>query len=84
MRRIRKGDEVIVLAGKDKGKRGHVLRVVDDERVVGMVAREDVMQALRRALPVRFKTSDFNARASEVGVEELHLVHEGLEHAEAA
>ena len=40
--------------------------------------------ALRRALPVRFKTSDFNARANEVGVEELHLVHEGLEHAEAA
>jgi large subunit ribosomal protein L24 len=34
MRKIKKGDEVIVLAGKDKGKRGHVLRVVDDERVI--------------------------------------------------
>ena len=39
--------------------------------------------ALRRALPVRFKTADLSARASEVGVEELHLVHEGLEHEEA-
>ena len=27
MRKIRKGDEVIVLTGKDKGKRGAVLRV---------------------------------------------------------
>ena len=28
MRRIKKGDEVIVIAGKDKGKRGNVLRVL--------------------------------------------------------
>lgn len=34
MRKIRKGDEVVVLAGKDKGKRGTVLRVVDAEHVV--------------------------------------------------
>ncbi|NCA68653.1 MAG: 50S ribosomal protein L24 [Sphingobacteriia bacterium] len=34
MRKIKKGDDVIVIAGKDKGKRGTVLRVVDDARVV--------------------------------------------------
>lgn len=34
MRKIKKGDEVIVLAGKDKGKRGNVLRVRPDDRVV--------------------------------------------------
>jgi len=34
MQRIRKGDEVIVIAGSDKGKRGTVLRRVDDEHVV--------------------------------------------------
>ena len=33
---------------------------------------------LRRALPVRFKAADLNARGTEVGVEELHLAHEGL------
>ena len=33
---------------------------------------------LVNALPVKFKAADFNARAGEVGVEELHLVHEGL------
>ena len=35
MRRIRKGDEVAVLAGRDKGKRGEILRVIPKEdRVV--------------------------------------------------
>ncbi|PTD95416.1 50S ribosomal protein L24 [Pseudothauera lacus] len=34
MNKIRKGDEVVVLAGKDRGRRGTVLRRVDDERVV--------------------------------------------------
>jgi len=34
MKRIRKGDEVVVLAGRDKGKRGTVLRRVDADHVV--------------------------------------------------
>ena len=34
MNRMRKGDEVIVITGKDKGRRGTVLQVFDDERVL--------------------------------------------------
>jgi large subunit ribosomal protein L24 len=34
MQRIRKGDEVVILAGRDKGKRGTVLRRVDADHVV--------------------------------------------------
>ncbi len=34
MEKIRKGDQVVVIAGKDKGKRGTVARRVDAERVV--------------------------------------------------
>jgi len=34
MNKIRKGDEVIVTTGKDKGKRGAVLSVLDAGRVV--------------------------------------------------
>ena len=34
MYRIKKGDQVIVIAGKDKGRRGTVLRIEDDGRVV--------------------------------------------------
>ena len=34
MNKIRKGDEVIVIAGRDKGKRGKVVLRKDDDRVV--------------------------------------------------
>lgn len=37
MRKIRKGDEVVVIAGKDKGKRGSVLRVLDGKLLVSGV-----------------------------------------------
>ena len=34
MQRIKKGDEVIVLSGRDRGKRGTVLRRIDAQHVV--------------------------------------------------
>jgi large subunit ribosomal protein L24 len=34
MNKIRKGDEVVVRTGKDKGRRGTVLQVYEDERVL--------------------------------------------------
>ncbi len=34
LKRVRKGDEIIVTAGKDKGRTGTVLAVVSDERVL--------------------------------------------------
>jgi len=49
MNRIRKGDEVIVIAGKDKGRRGSVLRVYDDGRV--LVENVNVAKKHRRGNP---------------------------------
>lgn len=34
MHKIHRGDDVIVIAGKDKGRRGTVLKVLNDKRVV--------------------------------------------------
>jgi large subunit ribosomal protein L24 len=34
MNKIRKGDQVIVLTGRDKGKRGTVAQRVDEQRIV--------------------------------------------------
>ena len=34
MNKIRKGDQVIILTGRDKGKRGAVLQRVDEERIL--------------------------------------------------
>ncbi len=34
MLKIKRDDEVVILAGKDKGKRGKVRKVLDDNRVI--------------------------------------------------
>lgn len=34
MRKIKRDDEVIVIAGKDKGKRGKVARVLENDRLI--------------------------------------------------
>ena len=34
MKKIKRDDEVVVIAGKDKGKRGKVLKVLDDNRLL--------------------------------------------------
>jgi large subunit ribosomal protein L24 len=34
MNKIRKGDDVVVIAGKDKGKRGTVLSRLDDQKLL--------------------------------------------------
>jgi phage tail-like protein len=49
----------------------HVVRNTGDEKPL-------ISWKLSRAMPVKFKAADLNARATEVGIEELHLAHEGL------
>ena len=34
MKRLRKGDQVVVITGKDKGRQGTVIKVMDDDRVL--------------------------------------------------
>ncbi|MEX0901096.1 MAG: 50S ribosomal protein L24 [Gammaproteobacteria bacterium] len=34
MNRLKKGDDVIVIAGKDKGRRGTILKLLADDRVL--------------------------------------------------
>ena len=50
MRKNRKGDEVVVITGKDKGKRGTVLRVLDEKLVVEGV---NVAKKHQKPNPVR-------------------------------
>lgn len=51
MNRIRKGDEVIVITGRDKGRRGTVLRVFEDDRV--LVENINVVKKHTRPNPQR-------------------------------
>ena len=52
MNRIRKGDDVIVLTGKDKGKRGTVLRVLPKDRRV-VVENVNIVKRHTKPNPTR-------------------------------
>ena len=54
MKKIRKGDEVVVIAGRDKGKRGTVLSRVDDTHVV--VEGVNVVKKHTRPNPMKGQT----------------------------
>lgn len=49
MHRIRQGDEVVVITGKDKGRRGSITRVYTDGRVV--VENVNIAKKHQRANP---------------------------------
>jgi len=48
---------------------------IDLHDTAGALAFRWVLQS---AMPIKYKAADFNAKASDVGIEELHLAHEGL------
>lgn len=71
MNKIRKGDEVIVLTGKDKGKRGTVLRVLADATVV--VEGVNVAKKHQRPNPVRGVAGGIVEKAMPLDVSNVAL-----------
>ena len=49
MRKIKTGDQVVVLTGKDKGKSGKVQRIVDEDRV--LVAGVNIIKKHQKGNP---------------------------------
>lgn len=49
MRKLKKDDQVVIIAGKDKGKRGAIQRVLDDNRV--LVAGVNIIKKHTKANP---------------------------------
>ena len=54
MRKIKKNDDVIVITGKDKGSRGNVLSVLDNDRV--LVAGINKVKKHQKPNPVKGTT----------------------------
>ncbi len=71
MQKIRKGDDVIVIAGKDKGKRGTVLRRVDERHVV--VEGINVVKKHTRPNPMKGVTGGIVDKAMPIDVSNVML-----------
>lgn len=73
MNKIRKGDKVILLTGKDKGKQGAVLRVLADDRVV--VENINMVKRHTRPNPNRGITGGIVEKEATVHVSNVALVN---------
>ena len=71
MRRIRKDDEVMVIAGKDKGRRGKVTRVVDSERVI--VAGVNMIKRHTKPNPARNVAGGIVEREAAIHISNVML-----------
>ena len=72
-RKIRKGDQVVVIAGKDKGKRGTVLRVVDDAKVV--VENVNMVKKHVKANPMRGEPGGIVSKEVALDISNVAIVN---------
>ena len=82
MKRIRKGDEVVVLAGRDKGKRGTVLRRVDADHVV--VERVNRVKKHQRPNPMKGETGGIIDKDLPIHVSNVALFNPATKKADRA
>jgi len=75
MRRIRKGDEVIVLAGRDRGRRGTVIAVLADDRL--LVEGVNVVKRHTKGNPQRGTSSGIIEKELPIHVSNLALYNPG-------
>jgi len=82
MRKIRKGDEVIMLAGKDKGERGTVLKIVDADHVV--VEGRNKVKKHQRPNPMKGITGGIIDKEMPVHVSNVALFNPATKKADRA
>ena len=72
MRKIRRDDEVVVITGKDKGRRGKVMRVVEDgERVI--VAGVNMVKRHTKPNPARGVAGGIVEREAAIHISNVML-----------
>ncbi len=71
MQRIKRGDDVIVIAGRSKGQRGTVLRVLDDDRIV--VENVNMVKKHQRPNPAKGETGGIVEKEAPLHVSNVML-----------
>ncbi|MGX2041638.1 50S ribosomal protein L24 [Methylocaldum sp. MU1018] len=75
MRKIKKGDQVVVLSGKDKGKRGAVLSVSADDRLV--VEGVNLVRKHQKPIPMRGINGGIVEKAMPIHLSNVALYNPG-------
>ena len=80
MQKIRKGDEVVILTGRDKGKRGTVLRRADAEHV--LVEGINKVKKHQRPNPMKNQTGGIVEKEMPIHVSNVALFNPQLKKAD--
>jgi len=75
MKRIRKGDEVIVTAGRSKGQRGNVLRVIEEDRL--LVENVNMIKKHQKPNPSSGQAGGILEKESPIHVSNVQLYNPG-------
>ena len=71
MSKIRKGDDVVVLSGRDKGKRGTVLQIVENSRI--LVDNVNVIKKHVKPNPNRGETGGIIEKEAPIQISNVAL-----------
>ena len=75
MKRIHKGDEVIVTTGRSKGQRGHVMRVIGDDRL--LVENVNMVKKHQKPNPANNQAGGIIEKESPIHVSNVALYNPG-------
>ena len=76
MKRIHKGDEVIVITGRSKGTRGHVLRVLGSEKM--LVENVNMVKKHQKPNPAMNQGGGIVEKESPIHVSNVALYNPGI------
>mgnify|MGYP000195902168 CR=1 FL=1 len=78
MRKIRQGDDVIVIAGKDKGRRGDVIRVTDGGKRV-VVSNVNMVKKHQKPNPMIGRTGGIIEMEKPIDISNVMLFNPATE-----
>jgi large subunit ribosomal protein L24 len=80
MEKIRKGDDVIVIAGRDKGKRGTVLKRIDEAHV--LVEGINVVKKHTKPNPMKGQTGGITDKTMPIDISNVALFNPATQKAD--
>lgn len=80
MKKIRKGDDVIVIAGKDKGKRSTVTKVMDNDKLI--VENVNMVKRHTKANPMGGETGGIVDKEMPIHVSNIALFNPNTDKAD--
>jgi len=73
MQKIRKGDDIIVIAGKEKNKRGRIIRVIDKEKV--LVENVNLVKRHTKGNPLRNTSGSIVDKEMPLDISNVALIN---------